>query len=48
MDENEVRSAELVYEFLETGVLLEEPEETIYSRWWAMADPESFAPHEAA
>ncbi len=48
MDENQVRSADLVYEFLPPNVLLEAPEETIYDRWWAMADPESFAPREAA
>lgn len=44
MDENQVRSADLVYDFLEPGVLLDAPGETIYQRWWAMADPDSFAP----
>lgn len=44
MDENQVRSADLVYEFLEPGILLHEPERSVYRRWWAMADPDSFAP----
>lgn len=44
MDENQVRSADLVYEFLEPGVLLHEPDRSIFRRWWAMADPNSFAP----
>ncbi|MDX1483186.1 MAG: FMN-binding glutamate synthase family protein [Alphaproteobacteria bacterium] len=48
MDENKVHSADVIYEFLEPGILLDEPDETIYSRWWAMADPDSFAPKELA
>lgn len=43
-----VRSADLIYDFLEPGILLEDPDETIYARWWAMADPDSFAPKVAA
>lgn len=43
MHGNEVHSADHVYEFLESGVLLEAPDETIYRRWWAMADPDQFA-----
>lgn len=43
MDENQVLSADRVYELLDPGVLLATPEETIYSRWWAMADADSFA-----
>lgn len=48
MDENKVRSADLVYEFLPPGILLDQPDETIYRRWWAMADADSFAPREPA
>jgi glutamate synthase domain-containing protein 2 len=39
-----VLSADRVYEFLEEGALLDAPDETPYGRWWAMADPCSFAP----
>lgn len=46
MDENQVRSADTIYEFLEPGVLRDQPDETIYKRWWAMANPDSFAPNE--
>ena len=43
LDRNQVQSADLVYDFLAPGALLDAPDETIYRRWWAMADPESFA-----
>lgn len=44
VDGNEVHSADHIYDFLEPGALLDAPDETIYRRWWAMADAESFAP----
>lgn len=44
VDENQVHSADTVYRFLEPGVLLSAPDETIYARWWAMADESRFAP----
>lgn len=44
MNENQVRSADMVYQFLEPGSLIENPNDTIFKRWWAMADPDSFAP----
>lgn len=44
MDANAMRTADHVYQFLAPGSLLAAPEDTIYSRWWAMADPERFAP----
>jgi len=48
MNENKVRSADGIYDFLEPGILLDAPDDTIYSRWWAMADPDSFAPRDLA
>ena len=45
--ENEVHSADHVYQFLAPGSLIDAPENTIYRRWWAMADVNSFAPKEA-
>lgn len=42
--ENQVHSADTVYRFLEPGVLLSAPDETIYARWWSMADESGFAP----
>jgi glutamate synthase domain-containing protein 2 len=48
MDENQVRSADTIYDFLAPGILLEAPDETRYKRWWAMADPDSFAPRAIA
>ena len=47
MSENRVLSADHVYEFLDPGALLDAPEDTIYRRWWAMADAGSFAPRAA-
>jgi len=44
LDRNQVQSADLVYDFLPAGALLDAPNETIYSRWWKMAEAESFAP----
>jgi glutamate synthase domain-containing protein 2 len=44
MDENRVLSADNVYDFLAPGALLDAPDETIYRRWWSMADADSFAP----
>jgi len=44
LDRNQVQSADTVYEFLAPGALLDAGEETLYRRWWAMADAESFAP----
>lgn len=46
IDENRVRSADMVYDFLQEGILLDAPNECIYSRWWDMADTESFLPKE--
>ena len=43
MDRNQVMSADMVYDFLEPGALLDAPEDTIYSRWWSMADAGTFA-----
>lgn len=48
MDENRVRSADAVYDFLKPGALLDAPDDTVYGRWWAMADPDSFAPKAVA
>lgn len=47
VDENEVHSADHLYEFLAPGVLLNAPAETSYARWWDMADAETFAPRGA-
>jgi len=44
MDGNQVKSADRIYEFISEGALLSAPEATIYARWWAMADADSFAP----
>ncbi len=44
MDGNQVHSADYIYDFLEEGALLDAPDETVYGRWWAMADAENFAP----
>jgi len=44
MDETWLRSAEHVYDVLAPGVLLVAPDETIYRRWWSMADADSFDP----
>jgi len=41
---NEVRSADSIYRYLAPGALVDAPEETHLARWWAMADPDSFAP----
>jgi glutamate synthase domain-containing protein 2 len=46
LDENRVHSADVIYDFFEPGILLDAPDDTIYSRWWAMADPDSFMPKE--
>jgi glutamate synthase domain-containing protein 2 len=43
-DENEVRAADELYEFLAPRALLETPQETGLARWWAMAQADSFAP----
>ena len=43
-DENAVRSADTFYEYVRPGALIDAPEETGLARWWAMADPHSFAP----
>lgn len=43
-DENSVSSADALYEFLEPCALLFAPESTSLSRWWSMADANSFAP----
>ena len=44
MNENQVRSADRIYPFLKPGALLDDPDGTLYARWWAMADAETFAP----
>ena len=44
MNENLVRSADLIYDFFPPGILLEDPDSTSYGRWWAMAEADSFAP----
>lgn len=44
INENRVTSADNVYDFFKPGELLAAPDETIYRRWWAMADADSFAP----
>lgn len=46
MNENQVRSADTIYEFLAPNALLDAPDETIYGRWWAMADADSFVPRD--
>jgi glutamate synthase domain-containing protein 2 len=48
VNENEVHSADRVYDFLKPGVLLDDPDSTAYDRWWAMADPYSFSPAQSA
>jgi hypothetical protein len=48
MNENLVRSADLVYDFLAPGILLDDPDATRYGRWWAMADADSFQPKSIA
>jgi glutamate synthase domain-containing protein 2 len=44
VDENEVHSADHLYDFLSPGALLADPDATPYRRWWEMAKAESFAP----
>ena len=44
VNENKVLSSDGVYDFFAPGVLLDAPQETIYRRWWAMADAHSFTP----
>jgi glutamate synthase domain-containing protein 2 len=44
VSENEVKSADAVYDYLERGELLEGPRSPQFERWWAMASPDSFLP----
>ncbi len=39
-----MRSADTFYEYVRPRALIDAPEETVLGRWWAMADPRSFAP----
>ncbi len=45
MDKNQVHSADTIYKFMAPGCLLNAPNDTIYGRWWGMANPESFVPN---
>ncbi|MFN3727857.1 MAG: FMN-binding glutamate synthase family protein [Allosphingosinicella sp.] len=42
--ENEVKSADAIYDYIEPGALLGGPRPAHYDRWWRMADPDSFLP----
>jgi len=44
----EMRAMDEIYGFLEPGVLLDDPDSTIYADWWRTADPDSFRPRTAA
>lgn len=43
---NEVRSADLIYRYLDAGAFLSDGAPNDYARWWAMADPDSFLPRQ--
>jgi glutamate synthase domain-containing protein 2 len=42
--ENEVKAADVIYDYLEPGALLEGPRPAQFDRWWRMANADSFLP----
>ena len=44
LNPSQMRSVDMIYEFIEPGKLLAEPEDTRYARYWDMAQADSFRP----
>lgn len=41
---NAIQTMDRVHEFLEPGVLIDDPDSTPYAQWWAAASPDTFKP----